>query len=177
MIFENDTISVKSKRSASEHIIRCYSDFGWTLGKKEDDKLYDNIIHLTFTRPHFIVNRDELQLLQVRLEIAYNAMGRLSAKIPRRAVLFGILFGVLALCYIALGVLMFALVSGTVPVIFGVLSCAVATVFGVSGVISAQKAYKKDREKYTLLIGGQVQRIDALCSSARALRGDYGQKD
>lgn len=177
MTFENDTISVKSKRSASEHIIGCYSDFGWTLEKKEDDKLYDNIIHLTFTRPHFIENRDELQLLQVRLEIAYNAMGTLSAKIPRRASLFGILFGLLALCYTALGVLMFVLVAGTLPVIFGVLSCAVAIVFGVSGAVVVRKTYKRDSGKYRLLIEEQVKRIEELCISARALRGEYGQKD
>ena len=176
MIFEDDTISVKSKRQAAEHIIERYGHFGWTLTDKTDDKLYENIVHLTFSRPHSIENRDELQLLQVRLEIAYNAMGHLSAKIPARATLLSILFGLLALGYIAVGILMFLLLSGTVSVILGVFLCATASAFAAAGVFVVRRVYKKDSEKYSALIGEQVQKIEELCAAAKSLRGEDEQK-
>ena len=173
MIFENDTLSVKSKKSAAEHIIERYDDFGWTLTKREDDKLYDNITHLTFTRPHLIENRDGLQLLQVRLEIAYNAMGKLSAKIPARASLLGSFFALLALGCIAGGVLLFVLISGTLPIILGSILCAVGITLGIAGGLLTNRIYKKDKEKYTLLIEEQVKKIDGLCVAARSLRGEH----
>ena len=173
MTFENDTISIKSKRRAAEHIIERYGDFGWSLTERNDDKLYENIVHLTFTRPHTIENRDELQLLQVRLEIAYNDMGRFSAKIPVRATLAGILLGLLALGLIAGGILLLLLLEGTMSLIFCTLLCVMAAAVAILCVILARTALKRDRVKYSCLIEEQVQKIEELCKRARALRGEY----
>ncbi len=84
-IFDSDFISIKGKKQAAEHIIGCYGKFGWKLVEQKDDKIYGDVTHMTFMRPHFIKNKDELQLLQVRLEIAYNNMGKFSAKCKTRA--------------------------------------------------------------------------------------------
>ena len=173
MIFENDTISVKSKKQAAEHIIERYNHFGWTLIEKKDDRLYENITHLTFTRPHFIENRDYLQLLQVRLEIAYNKMGRLSYCIPVRTALVASLLGLLAAGCIAGGVILLLLLDGLISVISGAVLCATGTVSGAICAVSAPRMYRKDRDKYSLLIDEQVQKIDELCKRATELRGEH----
>ena len=171
-LFENDTISVKSKKSASEHIIGRYGDFGWTLIKREDDKLYENISHLTFTRPHCVKNKDKLQLLQVRLEIAYNDMGRYSHKISVRTALFGSLFGLLSAGLCAGGVLLFLLIEGLLPIIFGALTCALGIAVGIFCAKFCNRVYKRNKDKYSRLIEEQVKKIDGLCSTARILRGE-----
>ena len=171
-IFEEDTISVKSKKQAAEHIERRYGDFGWTLTRKEDDGLYEDVTHMTFTRPHFLENRDELQLLQVRLEIAYNNMGKLSLKSRLRASLYTSLFGLLCAAFAAGGVVLILLIEGLMPIIFGSLLCAVGVAAGVFGGVLSHRVYKKDKKKYGLLIEEQLETIESLCKKARALRGE-----
>ena len=173
MIFEDDKVTIKSKRQAAEHIIGRYGDLGWTLEERADDKIYENIVHLTFTRPHFIENRDELQLLQVRLDIAYNAMGRYSAKIPARASLLGSILGLLAMGFISGGVLVIVLLGGLLTVISGALMCAAGVGSGILSVVLSARIHKKDRAKYSALIEDEVKKIDGLCSTARALRGEH----
>lgn len=171
-LFENDTILIKSKRQAAEHIIERYGDFGWTLTERKDDKVYENIVHLTFSRPHFLENKDELQLLQVKLEIAYNTMGRLSSKIPVRATLAGIFSGLLALGLAVGGVLLILFLEGLLSTVLGAILCAVAVAVVIFCVILARTFHKRDKEKYSRLIEGQVQKIDELCKRARSLRGE-----
>lgn len=171
-VFEEDTISVKSKKQAAEHIVRRYGDFGWTLTEKEEDSLYEDVTHMTFTRPHFIKNRDELQLLQVRLEIAYNNMGKLSSKSRLRTSLFSSLFALLCAALIAGGIAVILLLDGLLPIISGALLCAAGVAAGVLGGLVSHRVYKKDRQKYGLLIQGQLDTIDELCKKARELRGE-----
>ena len=171
-IFESDTISIKSKKRASEHIIARYGDFGWTLTDRKEDKLYGDIVHLTFSRPHCIKNKDELQLMQVRLEIAYNAMGRYSCKIPVRSALSGSLLGLLSLGLATGGAFIFLLLEGYLSIILGVLSCVTAIATGIFCVILTRTLRRRDREKYSQLIEEQIQKIDGLCKRARILRGE-----
>ena len=171
-IFENDTISVRSKKQAAEHIERRYGDFGWTLTGKEDDRLYEDVTHMTFTRPHFIKNRDGLQLLQVRLEIAYNNTGKLSSKSKFRTTLFSCLFALLCAALIAGGVALVLLLEGLLPVIFGSVLCAAGVAAGVIGGLVCHRVYKNDKKKYALLIEEQLKIIEELCRKARELRSE-----
>ena len=171
-IFEEDTISVKSKKQAAEHIVRRYGDFGWKLTEKNDDRLYEDVTHMTFTRPHFLENRDKLQLLQVRLEIAYNNMGKLSSKSRVRASLFSSLFALLCVSCVAGGLVLILLLDGLLPIIFGSLFCVVGLAVCVLGGIFSHRIYRKDKKKYGLLIQEQLETIDGLCRQARSLRGE-----
>lgn len=170
-IFEEDTIQIKSKKAAAEHIIKRYGDFGWKLIEDRDDDLYFDVKHLTFTRPHFIGNRDDLQLLQVRLEIAYNNMGKFSHKKNVRASLFGSFFALLSLGLVAGGVCLLLLLKGLLPIIFGSVMCAAGVAAGIFCGLFTDRIYKKDKVKYACLIEKEVQRIEELCKRARALRG------
>lgn len=173
-IFENDTISIRSKKQAAEHIERRYGYFGWSLAEKKDDRLYGDITHMTFTRPHFIEHKDELQLLQVRLEIAYNDMGRFSYKRGLRASLFGSFSGLLAAAFVAGGILLFLLLGGVWPQVAGSLACACGVALGIICGIFTPRIYEKDKHKYNLLIEERYKKIEELCNRARALRSENG---
>lgn len=173
-LFEKDFISVKGKKQAAEQIIARYGDFGWELVERYDDKLYCDITHMSFTRPHLIENKDELQLLQVRLEIAFNNTGKYAQKAKSRALIFGNIFGLLAAAFAVCGVVLFLLVEGVLPIVFGSIMCFFGVVIGVAGGIVGYLMYKKDKRKYALLIQEEVKKIDGLCLTARALRGENG---
>lgn len=172
MNFGNDVINVTGNKQAAESIIQRYGDFGWKLTENRQDKLYADTVHMTFTRPHFIKNKDELQLLQVRLEIAYNNTGKLAWKCRHCAALIVALVTLLVAAYIVGGVFL-VLNGGLYPIIFGAVSFALGAALAASGGIYAGKIYKRDVKKYTVLIKKELDKIDGLCAQAKALRGDY----
>ncbi len=169
-LFESDYITVTGKINAADHIIANYRDFGWTLTERRDDKLYCDVTHMSFTRPHFIENKDELQLMQVRLEIAYNTAGKYSHKTVSRAVSLGNLAGLIAILLTVGGVLLM-LSEALLSYIFGPVLCAVGVAEAVVGELIAYRVYKADKKKYSLLIKQESQKIESLCTRARELRG------
>lgn len=171
-LFDNDFITVTGKKQASEHIIKRYGDFGWKLTETKEDKLYGDILHMSFTRPHAIKNKDELQLLQVRLEIAYNNTGKLARKSSHRTLLLATLTVLIVTAFIVGGVFMI-LNGGLLPIIFGSVACALGAVMALAGGISASRILKKDKAKYARLIDREAEKIDELCNRAKALRGEY----
>ena len=173
-IFETDTIAIRSKKQAAEHIVERYGNFGWKLTEKKDDRLYEDVTHMTFSRPHFIENRDELQLLQVRLEIAYNDMGKFSYKKGVRASLFGSFFALLALAFAAGGVLLLLFLDGLLPIIYASVLFAACLVTILVTVIFTRRISQKDRLKYGLKIEERLKKIEDICNQARALRGENG---
>ena len=171
-LFDNDFITVTGKRPAAEHIIKCYGDFGWKLTECKDDKLYGDIVHISFTRPHAIKNKDELQLLQVRLEIAYNNTGKFARKVNKRTVYLFALVALLTAAFVAGGVFTI-LNGGLLPIIFGSVACAWGAFFATAGGICAGRVYKEDKIKYAGLIEKEVEKIEDICNKARALGGEY----
>lgn len=170
-IFTNDFINVQGRKQAKEHIISRYGDFGWQLVGQKDDRLYCDITHLSFTRPHFIENKDELQLMQVRLEVAFNKMGKYTRKITSRAVTAGNCFSLLAILSAVGGVLLFILGSGYLSLVFGSLLVVLGVALGVTGGFVGYRLYKSDKKRYTALINAQAAYIKRLCAAARRLRG------
>lgn len=171
-LFDNDYINLKAKKQAAEHLISCYADFGWSLTEQKDDKFYGDTVHMTFTRPHIIENKDELQLLQVRLEIAYNNTGKLAQKIKLRAALIVTLAVLIVAAFIVVGVFLI-LNGGLLPIIFGSIVCALGAAVATVGGLSANRVHKKDKHKYALLIEKEVKKIEDLCKKAKALRGEH----
>ncbi len=170
-ILNYDYITVTGKIQAADHIIERYGDFGWQLTERKDDKLYCDVTHMSFTRPHKMEHKDELQLLQVRLEIAYNTAGKYAHKISQRATLLGNAVGLLAAGFTVSGVVLLLLVGGLVSLICGPVLMVTGVVCGVVGALISYKLYKKDKKKYAALIKAENEKIDALCSKAKRLRG------
>lgn len=170
-LFENDYISITGKRVAAEHIEKCYGDFGWALTEKSDDKLYDDTVHMTFSRPHNIPNKDELQLLQVRLEIAFNKTGRYNEKKKSGALISLSFYLIAAIILACCGVCLIVFDGSLLTVICGSFLFVIAAAVLVLGAFVTVSVYKSDKIKYGLLIDEVTEEIGELCKRARELRG------
>lgn len=170
-LFENDYISITGKKAAAEHIEKCYGDFGWSLKEKKDDKLYGDTVHMTFSRPHCIAGKDELQLLQVRLEIAYNKTGKYNEKKKYGALICGNFYLFAALIFICCGVCFIIFDRNLFTVIAASILFAIGAATLILGAIVAAGVYKHDKRKYELLIDAVTEEIDELCAKAKKLRG------
>ena len=91
---EYDHMSLDVKRGKAEKFRHSCEDFGWQQVERRADRRYADIVHLRFRRPHAIANKDALQLLQVRLEIAWNTIGRCESALSARTAAFAVVGGI-----------------------------------------------------------------------------------
>lgn len=74
---EYDQITVTTKTEKAEKIVGDYACFGWEKIDEVYDKVYSNVVHLTFMRAHRLKEKDELLYLQVCYEEKLNAVSDL----------------------------------------------------------------------------------------------------
>ncbi len=168
-IIQNDRIGLIVKRSSAVHIIGCYGAFGWTAedGCEGGDS---GRVQLSFTRPHNIERKDELQLLQVRLEKSINETGKFSVRKMRRTLVFALSSLVFALACIACSVCFFMLFNGMPTVITGAVLCAEAILSVAFAIPFSLSLYKRDKLRYGRLLEREFESIERICMAAIALR-------
>lgn len=97
--FEYDKQIIFAKKDKVEEIKGHYSSFGWKVEKVEDNTRYEDIVDITFFRPHKIKSKDELQLLQVHMEERVNEVAKCEKHKTRKSTVLGLSLGfVIVLC-------------------------------------------------------------------------------
>lgn len=166
-----DQINLTVKKQNADEVILSYGNFLWDLTSKKEDKLYHDILHLSFSRLHKIPNKDRLQLLQIKYEQSINdrvVMER-SAHDKSRAT-FSI---VIALCMCALfGILLLAFdIRGSLYVIGGIFTVIVILAFAVFLFIKARKISVKESENLKLKNQNIEVDIQNILSEAKLIAG------
>lgn len=167
---ERDKITVSVKNPAAENAKHCYAAFGWTLEQDAEDDKYGDVRTLHFSRPHFLPHKDELQLLQVRLEIALNNVGFYDAKKNSRATVCGLLFAFLAAALLAVGIWLLRAFSGATYTVCGILLLAVAAAVVTCNSVLMHRIRQHDEVRCNALIQAEKQKIALLCVRAEELR-------
>lgn len=165
-LFSDDKLSVAVKADASDEIKRAYCTFGWKLEDEYDDGNYRDIIHMEFSRPHFIKGKDRLQLLQVRYEVALNFIARARRRVGARAAVIAALLILLGAALAAFGI--FCSVVAPSPVFLGggiALMIAGIAFFGIA-VYACRTLYSRDRERYGTIVSILKDNISSIISEA-----------
>lgn len=173
---EMDTVYVNVNGSAAAHVKECYGDLGWQVSGERKKKLPKSFIQVAFTRPRSLKCRDELLLLQVRLDIALNQMGKSLSSRKKHAVFAGLCLGVAALIFFVQGVLLFVFFTDVASLVCGSLAC----LFGVLSVVScglvSNSLYKADCKICAEEIKEQLTVVEGIRKRAVELRrGEDGQ--
>lgn len=169
--FDYDYIALDVKRAKAERFRRSCEHFGWEQIGRTADRRYADVVHLRFRRPHDVPAKDALQLLQVRLELAWNAGGRAENALAAHT-LFALL-GLLAaaVCLLAAGVLLLVFLWATPWVrAFGFVLAGLGVLVGAEGLHRLAGVTGKSRQKHRAAIIAARRQIRALCAAARALR-------
>ena len=120
-----DYLDIIVKIENKNEIVSSYSSFLWEKIDEKEDKRYNDVVHLSFRRPHNLQNKDRLQLLQVYYESALNSKSDLKTKKHSKStgdicalatILAILLFGVGVFIY--LNKTLFSIILGAVIVIF-----------------------------------------------------------
>lgn len=174
---DKDTVCVNLNSLAAEQVKQCYGELGWQVCGERKKKFNKNVVQVKFCRPHFINFKDELLLLQVRIDIEFNQMGKIAANRLRRSALSGAAFGAVSLLFFAWSALLFTVFSsGAASVILAAAACLFGVCSAVAGGLFSYKFFKVDTVESERLIACNLNRLRRLCESAKLLRtgGRYG---
>lgn len=163
-----DTIEFTLKRERAGEIEAQLACFGWEIEREWDAKLYSDLVHVRFKRPHRVESKDRLQLLQVRVEIALNKQVKYERTMDSRALIFGLSLAVLALLSLGLGIAF--VVAGYLPV-WGYIIIAAASVALIFSTCLSVRIRRHDVKKYTALMRENEANIDEYCRLAREITG------
>lgn len=162
-----DKIVVTTKREKAENIIKDYAVFGWQKKEVSDDEVFYDVIHITFSRPHVIKNKDELLYLQVCYEEKLNKTADLERyKNLNSSILYCI---VLTFCVLTLilGIVNLVKFSNILLGILFIVGC-----FLVGGtVVLVNKLRKKENGIYNRKFNCLLKDINDILNKVKVLSG------
>ena len=173
----NDTLELYVKKDKSSDIIKSYEAFGWNVASHTENSKYEDLVDLTFERPHDIKNKDELQLMQVYLDDRLEQIGKLQKKKHAKSTSFGLTIGPFSMLLITLSLLLFIHDQSLSNILLGSLMIVVGLAFIVLEIIILPKLYKKENEEYSKRHSTLKYEISNLCTYAQTLIGGVNEKD
>lgn len=102
---EFDTLTIYAKKNKLNSIIKHYQIFGWEIVSQNNNYKYEDIVDITFSRPHKIKNKDELQLYQVYMEDKINEIAKIERNKHSKSLTMGVIIGVVSVTIMILGIL------------------------------------------------------------------------
>lgn len=168
---ERDSLTLYVKRTLANEIVEYYNILGWELDEERDNKRYEDIVDLVFSRPHKIENKDELQLFQVYMEERINKLAKLGKYKHTLTTSLGLCFGVIGLALIAFGLLISLNVLHILNLIFGICFASAGLIIVVTGSCIIPRIFKKENEKYSTERAIIESELKAICQKASTLQG------
>lgn len=172
-----DSLKIFAKKGKCADIVEKYNCFGWKLSEKSENDRYEDIVDLTFARPHKIENKDELQLFQVYMEDDLNAIAKLERNKHAMATAFGLFFFPVALILIGFGILFCLNILPVLGLIGGICFCAVGVIIAAVAGILLPKIIKKEKTKFEQSHGKLNKQLEGICEKAKGLTGGGYAKD
>ncbi|MBP3619892.1 MAG: hypothetical protein J6J24_04450 [Clostridia bacterium] len=174
---DKDFLHLYVKSGKTKEIIKLYKLFGWELLEQSDNKNYEDIVDLSFSRPHQIANKDELQLYQVHLEENLNNSARNERLKHSKTTALALVFGPIGLALITLGLLFFLNVLPVLGLAGGIVMSIVGLTLIVIGSIFLPKLSKKEKQIFQDKQTNLNRELIKICNKVQSLVGGEDGKD
>ncbi len=139
-----DYLDAAVKKNRINELAAHYAALGWVCVDSRDDKIYKDFKCVVMRRPHCVAHKDELQLLQVYLESAWNRIGRAEANPCPKTLAAGLVFGVISLTAMVLGLLCGLSVLHFINSFWGYILFGAGAVLAVINAVICAKAYRRE---------------------------------
>lgn len=151
-----------------------YKALGWEDIEEREDESYYDVVHISLRRPHKIKHKDDLQLMQVHLESAWNTIGKYSRWHCPKAAAFGTVFGVISLALIMIGLLSaLGILKFLIPV-YGYMITVLGGIVAIATVVISAVICSKERKSARLKRLTAEEEIAAVCERAEQLLHNNG---
>ena len=165
---EFDYMSLTVKKDKYEEVISSYEIFGWKVLETKQHKSYENLLEVEISRPHFIINKAEIQFLQVNMECDLNKKGKIENQKHAKSTSFGLCFGCLGLGLIIGAILMLIKFNTALALILSVLQLVIGGSLLIFSGIALPSMVKEENENYKAKIEELDQNIADYCKKASA---------
>jgi len=161
-----DYLTLYAKKNKVKEVVKNYEIFGWELVSEAENNKYEDILDLSFVRPHKINNKDELQLRQVYMEDRLNELGKLERHKNSKATAFGLIMGPLFLVLLIGAIYLFVKKVTLWAGILSVLSIISLTL----GLVFLPKIIKNEKKKYLLKTSNLNRELDEILTKVKQLQ-------
>lgn len=166
-----DKITIFVKRDKAEQVISNYTAFAWSVVEQKDNNRYEDIVDITFSRPHNIKNKDELQLLQVYMEDKLNEIGKLEKNKNAKSTTVGLVLGFVGLTMFDVGIWQLFAQSWIKQVWISIIMIVLSLMLIGGCAILTYKIYKKEKSNFEEDVKMLKSEIEAICKRAQNLLG------
>lgn len=164
-----DYITVSVKEEKYDPVIRCYEKLGWERVKSREDAVYYNLVTVVFRRPHKIMKKDRLQLLQVWMESQINEISTAGAEKHAVSVSAGIILYLIYSALVVCGVLMATLAKTPTFVWIGVALAVLGVSFSAITIAPLYKRVKRENAVYEERFDRASRELESYIEEADAL--------
>ena len=173
---EYDKLVLYVKKDKVESIVKHYILFGWCVESQEDNDRYEDIVDITFYRPHKIENKDELQLLQVHMEERINKLAEIDKHKNSLTTALGLCLGTFIITLMTFGFLGVANVLEKISLLWILVLFATSLVLIVIEVLFLPKIYKQEIKKHKFDHDKIEAEINEVCDRVVILTGGAYEK-
>ncbi len=142
---EKDLIKVAVRENRAEELEKIYSAFLWEKVNTAERRR-GNIRDLTFSRPHKIKNKDDLQYLQVAAENLFNDLDGLEGNKRAGSVALGLCLGIISVFVILYGIHLSVVINTVESIAWGCVVCFFGAALCVLAVVGAYRYNRAKRE-------------------------------
>jgi len=164
-----DYITVSVKEEKYDPIISCYEKLGWERVKSREDAVYYNLMTVVFRRPHKIMKKDRLQLLQVWMETQINEISSASEGKHAGSTLMGFFLYLLYACMVISGALMLAMTVNPILFWVGIALIALGVIGATATVVPIIKKVKRENIIYEERVDKASSELEKHIAEADAL--------
>lgn len=172
-----DSLDVTVRTDKELELRERYKKFGWVQYASSPDSTYDNLVHLSFYRPHKIEHKDELQLLQVNMEMAINNLSKALRYKNLKSMVCGSVIAIISSAFILLGVIVPVLMYSVVHLAFGIVCGMLAVITLAVGIPKNIKRREREEDKYNKLMLSYNAEIASACARAEELSGGVNEEE
>lgn len=166
-----DYITLTVKKDKAEEVITSYGAFRWEEINRVSDKVYGDIIHVTFKRVHNIHDKDALQYLQVLYESRLNERSLLDNRKHHKSSIISSVIGLFTMLLFCLSLSLIFFVENLIACIFSgalLLLCSIITVFFVKFI---RRLRNKEKSIFDFKINKINAEINDILSKSKELTG------
>lgn len=169
---EFDTLTIYAKKDRLDSIIDHYKIFGWEIVCQNENTRYEDIVDITFSRPHKIKNKDELQLYQVYMEDKLNELAKVELNKHSKSLSVGLSIGVISLAIIILGIFGILNITNNTGLIFEIILISIGAIAVIILTILLPVLVKKEKILFKQKRKELEEQLTQIYKKAVMLSGD-----
>lgn len=172
-----DTLDVTVRTDKAWELWDRYKKFGWVQYASTPDSTYDNLVHISFYRPHRIEHKDELQLLQVNMEMAINNLSKAERYKNLKSMACGSIIAIITAVFVLFGTLVPVFMYSATHLAFGIICGVLAVITLAVGIPKNIKRREREEDKYNRLTLSLNAEIASACARAEELSGGINEEE